>query len=69
MNPAALNAVTQLLGVAIEVLLTDPFYRDILLSMQSEGRSKPTPEERAAIDERLRNAMAGLDAAIAQKQG
>lgn len=64
MNPNAILALSNVLGTVIEVMLTDPFYRDILLSMQAEGRSKPSDEEMTAIKARLGNAVGKLDAAI-----
>lgn len=64
MNPTLLNATSALLGVAIEIILRDQFYRDIITRMQAEGRADPTPEELQAARDRVSAAAAGLDAAI-----
>lgn len=69
MNPTLLNATSALLGVAIEIILRDQFYRDIIARMQAEGRSDPTPDELQAARDRVTAALTGLDVAIEQKGG
>lgn len=69
MSPTVLNAASAMLGVAIEMLLRDQFYRDIIARMQAEGRADPTPEELQAARDRVSAAIAGLDAAIAAADG
>lgn len=69
MNPTVLTAASAMLGVAIEMLLRDQFYRDIIAQMQAEGRDNPTDEELAAAKARVSAALSGLDAAIEQKGG
>ena len=68
MNVEVARGITTLLSAAIEVLLTDPFYRDILLTMQSEGRSEPSDAERAAINARLDSAQQALRDEIAARK-
>jgi len=69
MNANAIVALSNLLGGVIQIMMVDPFYRDILLSMQAEGRSKPSDEELAAIQARLSGALGQLDSAIDGKLG
>ncbi len=53
MNPQVANVLSTLLGVLIQTLLTDPYYRELIARMQSEGRDNPTPEEMDAVKARV----------------
>ena len=63
---ALLNATSALLGTAIEVILRDQFYQDLIVKMRQEGRTVPTLMELESARLRVSAALEELDAAIAE---
>lgn len=68
-NPAALlSATSALLGTAIEVILRDQFYQDLIVKMRQEGRTVPTLMELESAKIRVKDALATLDEAIKERE-
>lgn len=64
-----LNAASALLGVAIEVILRDKYYQDLILKMREEGRTVPTLMELESAKLRVQDALDQLDSEIANQGG
>lgn len=73
MSSAALSHVVHAVATvaiesAIEMILTDQFYGEMIRKMQAEGRSAPTAEELAAAKARALSSVERLRDSIAAKR-